>query len=89
MAKRILPDELMNPVAHEAAKKTVVEAVLKTVLAAGNSVVSLASGLLAAVLVIYSGYVIADTFNTEYKAYTSAWDLLQYKPASMRTTEPG
>ncbi|MBQ6382570.1 MAG: sortase [Clostridia bacterium] len=80
MAKRILPDELMNPVAHEAAKKTVVEAVLKTVLAAGNSVVSLASGLLAAVLVIYSGYVIADTFNTEYKAYTSAWDLLQYKP---------
>ena len=70
----------MNPVAHEAAKKTVVEAVLKTVLAAGNSVVSLASGLLAAVLVIYSGYVIADTFNTEYKAYTSAWDLLQYKP---------
>lgn len=38
------------------------------------------SGLLAAVLILYSGYVLFDTFSTSYRAYTSSWDLLRYKP---------
>ena len=47
---------------------------------AGSSVVSLMSGLLAAVLILYSGYVLYDSFSTSYGAYKSSWDLLQYKP---------
>ena len=46
----------------------------------GSSVVSLMSGLLAAVLILYSSYVLYDTFSTSYGAYKSSWDLLQYKP---------
>ena len=80
MAKRILPDDFEKPVPHPAPLKSVVETVLDGVLAAGNSAVSLLAGLLAGVLVLYSGYVIYDTFDTQYRAYSSAWDLLQYKP---------
>ena len=46
----------------------------------GNSLVSLMAGLLATVLILYSGYVLYDSFATEYGAYTSSWDLLKYKP---------
>lgn len=80
MPDRERPDELENPVPHDAPSKSVVDSVLSGLISAGNSVVSLVAGLLAAVLVLYSGYVIYDSFNTQYKAYSSAWDLLQYKP---------
>ena len=73
-------DDFTNPERHDAPGKTVVESVIDHFIKLGNIGVSLASGLLAAVLVIYSGYVIADQFSTQYKAYSSAWDLLRYKP---------
>lgn len=80
MARRVKPDDFESPKPHAVPGKSVVDTVIKGLISTGNGVVSLAAGLLAAVLVLYSGYVIADTLNTQYKAYSSSWDLLKYKP---------
>ena len=72
-------DDLERPAPRQV-KKSAVDAVLSGLIKGGSGFVSLLSGLLAAVLILYSGYVIYDSFNTQYKAYTSAWDLLKYKP---------
>ena len=61
-------------------KKSVVDAVLDGVIAAGNGAVSLLAGLLATVLIVYSGYVLVDTFGLQYRASHTSWDLLQFKP---------
>ena len=60
-------------------KKSRIDAVLNTFMAAGNGLVSVLSGLLAAALVLYSGYVLYDTMYTRKQA-ESAWDLMQYRP---------
>ena len=60
-------------------KKSRIDAVLNTFMAAGNGLVSVLSGLLAAALVLYSGYVLYDTMYTTKQA-DSAWDLMQYRP---------
>ena len=72
-------DGLRNPKPTAGASKGTVDAVL-LVFRAGNALVSLLSGLLASVLILYSGYVLYDSFATEYGAYNSSWELLQYKP---------
>ena len=73
-------DDFNNPTPHQAPKKSVVDAVIDGAIKAGSGAVSLLSGLLAAVLIIYSGYVLYDTLNIERSAFSSAWDLLQFKP---------
>ena len=65
---------------HPGPKKSVVDTVIEMALGMGGGTVTLMSGLLAAILIIYSGYVLYDTFSTEQKATSSAWDLLQFKP---------
>ena len=65
---------------HKPPKKSVVDKVIEMMLGAGGGVVSLFSGLLAAVLMLYSGYVLYDTFNTQQNAASSAWNLLKFKP---------
>ena len=80
MADRTRPDDFERPTPHKAPGKSVVDSVLSSFIAAGNGVVTLLAGLLAGVLVLYSGYVIYDSFATEYRAYSSSWDLMQYKP---------
>ena len=77
---RKLPDDFQSPIPHMAPSKSVVDTVFGYFVATGNGVVSLLSGLLASVLILYSGYALYDSFNTQYKAYSSAWELLQYKP---------
>lgn len=72
-------DELHNPMPHRAASKNTVDHVLSRVSKVGNSVLSLLSGLLAAFLILYSGYVLYDTFYTQTTA-SSSWELLQYRP---------
>ena len=61
-------------------RKTVVEHVLNGILAAGNGLISLMSGLLATVLIVYSGYVIVDTVAIQERARGTSWDMIQYKP---------
>ncbi len=79
--KRPTPDAFENPVPQAAAPtKALVTTVLDGVAAAGSSVVSLLSGLLAAVLILYSGYVLYDTFYTQNQAFGNSWAMLQYKP---------
>ena len=56
--------------------------VLKT-LKIGNGLVSALAGLLAVVLILYSGYVLYDSFATEYGAISESQDLLKYKPVVM------
>ncbi len=80
MARDPERDILKNPTPTGGAAKKTVDAVL-TALKIGNGLVSLMAGLLASVLILYSGYVLYDSFATEYGAYTSSWDLLKYKPA--------
>lgn len=52
-----------TPQPHGAPLKAVVNAVISTMASAGTTLVSLLSGLLAAVLILYSGYVLYDTPN--------------------------
>ncbi len=65
---------------HDAPEKSLVDKVIDLALGAGGGAVTLLSGLLAAVLILYSGYVLYDTFATERAASSNAWDLLQFKP---------
>lgn len=71
---------------HEDPPKSFAETVLDSFLKLGNVGVSLASGLLAAALVLYSGYVIGDQFSIQQSA-KSSWDLLQYKPEFFNEAE--
>ena len=73
-------DDFNTPQPHEAPKEGTVAAVLARLGAMGNSLVSLLTGLLAAVLILYSGYVLYDSFYTQNQAFSSGWELLQYKP---------
>lgn len=82
MAKKRNADLLQNPTPTAGASKKTVDAVLVTV-KAGNGLITLLSGLLASVLILYSSYVLYDSFRTEYNAYQSAWDLLSYKQQIM------
>ena len=73
--------------AEPVVKKTVVDTVLGAAISAGNSLVSLVAGLLATVLIVYSGYVVADTFITQERAKSSSWDLLKFKPEIIEDNE--
>lgn len=72
-------DEFHNPMPHAASSRNTVNSVLAHVSQVGNSLLSLLSGLLAAALILYSSYVLYDTFYTQTTAGNS-WDLLQYRP---------
>ena len=87
MARDPERDILKNPTPTEGVTKKTVDGVF-TALKIGNGFVSLLAGLLAAILILYSGYVLYDSFTTEYQAYTATWDLLKYKPAVMAAGEP-
>ena len=82
MARSASKDILQHPVKTAGASKKTVDAVV-AMCKIGNGLVSLMSGLLASVLILYSSYVLYDSFATEYRAKSSAWDLLRYKPAVM------
>ena len=79
-------DDFHTPKPKKAGARAVVNAVLGTVSSLGTSLLSLLSGLLAAVLILYSGYVLYDTFYTQESA-KSSWDLLQYKPVILENGE--
>lgn len=73
-------DDFHNPQPHDAPEKSTVTAVLDWLSRSGDSVLSLLSGLLAAVLILYSAYVLYDSFYIQNQAFSSGWDMLQYKP---------
>ena len=56
--------------------------------AAADRLVRFLTGLLAALLILYSGYVLWDTFYLERTAFVSE-DLLQYKPQPDAPEDPG
>ena len=82
MAKKAKPttDILKDPTPHTKARKSVTDKVLGTALKGGNTILSVMAGLLATVLILYSGYVLYDSFFTMNNAITDSWDLLEYKP---------
>ena len=75
-----MDDELHSPKPHSASSKADVNAVLSRVSAVGNTLLSLLSGLLAAVLILYSGIVLYDTFYTESSAAKTPYALAKYRP---------
>ena len=46
----------------------------------GSKMISLLSGLLAAFLILYSGYTLYENIYTQNLAFSSSWDLLDLKP---------
>ncbi len=82
MAKvtRPTPDEFQSPQPHTAAGKSVFNKVITRLFAGGNAAISLMTGLLASVLILYSGYVLYDSFYTQNAAASTAVDLLAYRP---------
>ena len=88
MARNPEKDILKNPTPTAGTTKKTVDGVL-TALKIGNGLVSLLAGLLAAVMILYSGYVLYDSFSTEYQAYSSSWDLLKYKPDAVSAQPSG
>ena len=75
-----MEDLFREPQMQQAASKSTVDAVLGRVVRAGNSLLSLLSGLLAAALILFSGYVLYDTVYTQNAAASSSFDLLRYRP---------
>ena len=61
-----------NPAPMAGTSKKTVDAVLG-LLKAGNGVVSLLSGLLASALILYSGYVLYDSFSTIHPRDRIRW----------------
>ena len=61
-------DGFHEPTAKKASPKAAAEAVMMHVTHAGNAALSLLSGLLAAALILYSGFVLYDTFYTQASA---------------------
>lgn len=87
MARNASKDILQNPVKTAGATRKTVDAVV-AMCKIGNGLVSLMSGLLAGILILYSSYVLYDSFATEYRAKSSAWDLLRYKPIVLSNGQP-
>ena len=79
IVNRPIPDSFHRSEPHAAASKSTVDNVITITRKMGESVLSLLSGLLAAVLIMYSGYVLYDSFYIQNSA-RSSWDLLQYRP---------
>ena len=73
-------DPMKDPSKHAAPDKTLIDKIIEAALGAGGGAVTLLSGLLAAVLIMYSGYVLFDTYATERAASSNAWDLLELRP---------
>ena len=65
---------------HMAPAKSLVDKVIELALSAGGGAVTLVSGLLAAVLILYSTYVLYDTYSIERAASSNAWELLELRP---------
>lgn len=71
---------LRNREPKNASGKTFGGRIIDLAISSGNGLVSLLSGLLALVLIVYSGYVLYDTVSIEQKASSASWDLLKFKP---------
>lgn len=80
VVKRPKPDEFTSPKPHTAPLQGQAVNILNLARTLGESVVSIMTGLLAAALILYSGYVLYDSFYTQNAAASSPWELLQYKP---------
>ena len=80
-------DDFHNPQPHNAVPGSTVNAVLGIMAKAGNSIISLLTGLLAASMMLYSGYVLYDTFYTNTNA-GNVWDLAQYRPEIISEDAP-
>lgn len=63
-----------------AADRLTVEQVLSSVSLTADKVISIFTALLAAFMIMYSGYVLYDNIYTQAQAYSSPWDVLKYKP---------
>ena len=58
-------------------------------LTAGGWLLSFLTGILATVLILYSGYVLYDTFYTQNRAIADTLDLLQFRPQFMSGSGEG
>ena len=62
---------------------------LTRILKIGSSLMSISAGLLAVLLILYSGYVLYDSLAIEVNAFSSNSDLLKYKPSVMAEAPEG
>ena len=78
--RRSVPDDFQNPTPHSATSKSTVNRVLSRAVSGGNTLLSLLAGLMAAVMILYSGFVLYDTFYLEASAASSSFNVLEYRP---------
>ena len=79
IVRRTVPDSFSRPEPHGSPSRGTVDNVITITRKMGESALSLLSGLLAAVLILYSGYVLYDSFYIQNSAHSS-WDLAEYRP---------
>ena len=79
IVRRAVPDSFSRPEPHGTTSRGTVDNVITITRKMGERALSLLSGLLAAVLILYSGYVLYDSFYIQNSAHSS-WDLLEYRP---------
>ncbi len=72
-------ENLHTPEPHAAPASTLVDKIIDLALGLGGGAMTLMSGLLAAALILYSGYAIYDSLNIEQGAASNAWELLELK----------
>ena len=72
-------ENLRTPEPHAAPASTLVDKIIDLALGLGGGAVTLMSGLLAAALILYSGYAIYDSLSIEQGAASNAWELLELK----------
>ncbi len=70
-------------------KKVFAPAALGAAGTVGAKLLAIFTGIFAAALIIYSGYVLYHTFYTQNQAFTSTWDVQKYKPPVVEEQEPG
>ena len=80
-------ENLHTPEPHAAPASTLVDKIIDLALGLGGGAMTLMSGLLAAALILYSGYAIYDSFNIEQGAASNAWELLELKTEIFEESE--
>lgn len=60
--------------------KSIANRMMNRVATTSGKIVTLLAGLLAATLILYSSYVIYDTFYIQNQAFGNSWELLEYRP---------
>ena len=82
-------DEFHGPQPGQAAKQQNLASFLDQLAKRGIKVLHRLAAILAALLMLYSGYILYDTFYTQERAFSGDWAVMQYKPGASNESAGG